>query len=257
MLKPRRNFVDRFDNALDYWLGYAAPPADHAVQCSTFLPDAPDAYCRNCGDSVGFGEYTSTGCASCRSKPALADTVVRLSPYVGDLREWILRLKYAGWSPIGVELGRMLARSIQESGAVDLDNTIIVPMPMPWQRRLYRGIDHTQVIAVAIARELDIPLVRILSKKHGPPQVALSATDRQRHGGRNLRVRRRLGGWNLKDIQLVLVDDVRTTGTTIRRAVRLLQQLDPKTIVVSVAAVADPVSRRARQAARGSESPTD
>lgn len=244
----RRRAFEHVDRALDHWLGYAAPPADRAVQSSSFTINAPGDYCTRCGDSIGRGEQTDKGCASCRNHRALADAVVRLGPYVDDLRDWILRLKYERWSPIGRELGRMLADAITTANVVDPEYTIVVPMPMPWQRRMYRGIDHAQVIAASAAHHLDAPLIRALSKKHGPPQVALSPTERQRHGGRNLRIRKRLGGWKLEGAHLILIDDVRTTGTTLRRAVRLLRELQPAKIVVAVAAVADPASRRIRHA---------
>ena len=206
---PRR-LADRLDRALDYWLGYDAPPADRAVERSAFVPDARDQYCQRCGDTVGPGEYTDKGCASCRDQPALADAVVRLGPYVDVLREWVLALKYERWSPIGHELGRLLAQSIMTAGVIDRDHAVIVPMAMPWQRRMYRGIDHAQVIASAVAQHLDAPVARVLSKKHGPPQVALSASQRQRHGGRNLRLRKRPGAGELDGPPIALVGDLRT-----------------------------------------------
>jgi predicted phosphoribosyltransferase len=59
-------------------------------------------------------------------------------------------------------------------------------------------------------------------------------------------VRRRLGGWNLLDVDLVLVDDIRTTGASLKAAVRLLRSLKPRSVVCAVLAVSDAQARRAR-----------
>ncbi len=184
-----------WDNIFEHWLGYNVPPAERAVSDAEFAADDPTKYCSRCGDSVGEGEATATGCASCRHKLALADGIVRLSTYAGDLREWVVTIKYERWSAMAEHLGRMLGTSIALSSLFDPANAYVVPMPMPWQRRLYRGIDHTAVIASAAAREIDAPVVRVLTRTHGPPQVTLSPTDRFRLGGRTLRVCKRFGGW--------------------------------------------------------------
>lgn len=240
--------VSELDGLVEFWLGYAAPPPAAAVRAAGFRPDGPDAYCPRCGDSVGPGEVTETGCASCRGNPAVADRVVRLGAYVDQLRDWILAIKYERWALMGQHLGATLGDALSHALHGHTDNVLVAPMPMPWQRRLYRGIDHAQVIASSAARRIDAPLVRLLAKRHGPPQVTLSPTDRIKLGGRNLRVCRRLGGWRLAGEHVIIIDDVRTTGTTMRRAVRLLRALGspPAGITAAFLAVADPASRRVR-----------
>ena len=45
---------------------------------------------------------------------------------------------------MGEALGRLLGTAVAERDVVDMDRIVIVPMPMPWQRRFYRGIDHAR-----------------------------------------------------------------------------------------------------------------
>lgn len=240
------------DRALEYWFGYARPPVQRAVIDAGWTPDAPERYCQRCGDGVGPGESTIDGCAACRDRSPIADAFVRLGPYLDELRDWVLAIKYERWITMGLRLGEQLGAAVRKANVIDAPRAVVVPMPMPWQRRLYRGVDHAQLIAAGVAQQLQSPLCRVLAKKHGPPQVTLTPTDRQRLGGRNLRVRRRLGGWPLDGLQVVLVDDVRTTGTTLRRAVRLLRGLPepPQRIVAAVVAVADPGARHIRRQRR-------
>jgi predicted amidophosphoribosyltransferase len=123
-------------------------------------------------------------------------------------------------------------------------------MPMPWLRRFYRGIDHASAITHGVARVLDAPVVKVLSRANGPTQVSLTPSERQRAGARRMFIRRRFGGWSLRDVDLVLVDDIRTTGASLKAAVRLLRSLEPRTVVCAVVAVSDAKARRARAAQR-------
>jgi predicted amidophosphoribosyltransferase len=237
------------DAATDYWLGSTLPSAERAIAEADWEPDEPAAYCRRCGDSVGPGEARPSGCGSCRDRPAIADAVVRLGPYSGDLRRWVLAIKYhRRWAEMAEVLGRRLGEAVARCGVIDPRRAVIVPMPMPWQRRLYRGIDHARLIASAIARHLDAPLAAALAKAQGPPQVSRAPSLRARAGARGLSIRRRLGGWDLSGLHVVIADDVRTTGASIRAAARLLRRLKPQRVVAAVVAVSDAAARRDRLA---------
>jgi len=56
---------------------------------------------------------------------------------------------------------------------------------------------------------------------------------RKKLGGRGIRIRLRVGGWPIEGRHVVLVDDVRTTGATIRRGVRMLRQLQPASVTAA------------------------
>lgn len=237
------------DTAADHWLGCPLPPAEQVIADAGWEPDEPAAYCGRCGDSVGPGEAGPSGCGSCRDKPAIADAVVRLGPYSGELRRWVLAIKYhQRWAEMAEALGQRLGEAIAASGVVDPRRAVVVPMPMPWQRRLYRGIDHARLIASAVARRLDAPQAGVLAKALGPPQVSRSPSLRARAGARGLSIRRRLGGWDLAGLHVVIADDVRTTGASIRAAARLLRRLKPQRVVAAILAVSDAAARRDRLA---------
>jgi predicted amidophosphoribosyltransferase len=143
---------------------------------------------------------------------------------------------------LGRRLGAAWARRQERLGGLDPDLTVVVPMPMPWQRRLYRGIDHAGLIAAAVAAELNVGLLAALAKANGRPQVSLPAGQRAR-GSAGLRLRRRAGRVRLDGVQVILVDDVRTTGASLRAAGRLLRRLGPQRVQAAVLAVTDDRSR--------------
>jgi len=244
----------RIEDVLHAWIGWSFPPVERAFESTDWAPDAPDAYCARCGGSVGPAEASASGCAGCRSQPAIADRVVRLGAHAGVLRRWILAAKYERWREMGAALGRRLGETVLEAKAVEVDRAIVVPVPMPWQRRLYRGIDHARVLADGVGRTLGDDVHPILAKVNGPPQVSRVASERRRGRRDWMYVRRRIGGWPLNDLHVVLVDDVKTTGATLRTASRLLRELGAARVVAAVASVADESGRRRPQAAVAADS---
>jgi predicted amidophosphoribosyltransferase len=245
---------DRLDEALAFWLGDAVPPVRRALAASGWRRDAEERYCRRCGESVGAGEAAAIdgsgkagGCAGCRGGPGIADGVVRLGCYEGDLRGWVRRIKYRDrWAEMAAHLGADLGHAIAAAGVVGRGRSVIVPMPMPWMRRLYRGIDHARVIADGAASVLHAPVLRVLSRSGGPTQAGRSRSMRIQFRGHGMMVRRRRGGWQLGNLDIVLVDDVLTTGASMRAAVRALRGIADGRIVAAVLAVADPPTRRDR-----------
>jgi ComF family protein len=250
----RERVSPHLDEFTQQWIGWTFPPVDQAIQDARWATDDAIDYCVRCGDSVGKGEATPHGCATCRVGGELAggiaNGVVRLGVYTDPMREWLHAIKYHRWTEMGERLGTMLGDRVRESGLIDIERAVVVPMPMPWQRRVYRGIDHAALVAREVARTIDAPISRALSRTMHATQVSLTPAERKRSGSRGLRVRRRIGGWShLNGAHLVLVDDVRTTGATLKAATRFLRRLKPERIVCAVIAVSDSAARRMRKQA--------
>ena len=226
-------------------MGRSFPPPHAALVEEAWTSDEADNYCQRCRNSVGEGEATDTGCARCRKMVLPYAGVVRLGRHDGALRDWLLMVKYHRWPEMAAHLGRTLGEAVRghrRFGEFRRDETVIVPIPMPWLRRVYRGIDHARVLADGVGSALGAPVWSVLAKAPGPPQTSLTRSDR---------TRRRAGGWikprrsirRVAGLDVVLVDDIRTTGATLRIAARLLKKAGAARILVAVAAVADEPGR--------------
>ncbi len=230
------------------WLGWSFAPPERVLASFAWRPDAPDAYCGRCGASVGPGEATATGCGACRGRPVAHDGIVRLGTYAGPMIDWVCAIKYQRWGEMAETLGALLGRSLGArlgaSSGLRAERTLLVPMPMPWQRRIYRGIDHAALIAAAAAESLGTACRALLAAENGPPQVSIPRALRGgRHSG--MRLRRCASSGSLEGIEVVLVDDVRTSGASLGAAARLIRGLGPQRLLAAVLAVAEPARRRA------------
>jgi ComF family protein len=115
---------------------------------------------------------------------------------------------------------------------------VVLAIPMHWLRRLGRGFDHARAIAAGLARELDLPLgCELVRIRNTPPQVHLSRTRRLQNvrGAFAVRSPAAIVGANV-----LLVDDVTTTGATADEATRVLLAAGAHSVTLAVLAKAEP-----------------
>jgi predicted amidophosphoribosyltransferase len=239
--------------------------------------------CRRCGATRVPFESIDGGCGECRGRSMSIAATVRLGGYAPPLSRWAPAVKSHAWRDmarmLGVELGRQVADAV-EARRLRMPH-VVVPVPVHWSRRCLRGIDHAGQIAEAVAREIDRPCIRAVaarcaSRQSGRGRAARAANDGRfaidarsdatilvRLGRRMLRGasygRRGPGDsdFPLKGMDVLIVDDVRTTGTTSEEVGRLLLQGGAGSVSLAVCAVADAPRRaslRTRNPANRSES---
>ena len=100
------------------------------------------------------------------------------------------------------------------------DIDAILPVPLHWRRRWFRGFNQAIEIGKPVAKYLRVPLVnRVRRRRATPFQSGLSAHDR----ARNLRSAFAVRGL-LRYQHVLIIDDVITTGTTMREIARSLKR---------------------------------
>lgn len=216
--------------------GAALPPgeAHFCGRCREALFTDPLPYCPRCAGTVGPFAVIDGRCASCRSEPFYFDRALRLGPYQGVLREVVLRIKGA----LGEGLAELLGESWAEQAASQfraLQVDGVVPVPLHWMRRWWRGYNQSAAVAHGLASRLRLPyepgwLQRI---RHTPMQT------RQTLAARRVNVRgafRARPGARLAGRAVLLVDDVMTTGATASEAARALREAGAARVVVAVLA---------------------
>ncbi|MEK6701913.1 MAG: hypothetical protein AABZ53_06595 [Planctomycetota bacterium] len=216
-----------WDDVEVVWLGRRAAPFVQRAREQGWTPDDTAAYCSRCGSSVGPHEASlgqeHPSCPSCRDRRLQWQRCIRLGEYRGLPRRAVHELKFTAWRSVGIELGRLLGAALAlelDAAKVPRHEAALVPVPMTLIRRLMRGIDHTHTLARSIAHTAEVPICRMLKRKHSPSQLSVPHSER----ARNIRGVFRFGGQpkNWPKV-LVLVDDVRTTGATLAEASRTLR----------------------------------
>lgn len=225
----RERFGAWWDAIETVWLGRTAESFLERAAAQGWAPDPPTLYCPSCAESVGPYELQrdSAGrerCGSCAGARLPWQRALRLGDYRGLLRRAVHELKFTAWRRVGEELGTLMGAMI----AVELDRAgiarseaVLVPVPTFWARRLARGIDHTLTLCRSASKASGVEIATVLRRRAGPTQVEVAASSR----GSNVRGRLRLVNPTrlTGKTHLLVVDDVRTTGATMREACRAIK----------------------------------
>ncbi|HEU0122890.1 MAG TPA: ComF family protein [Bryobacteraceae bacterium] len=215
----------RHASRLPYCESCQKPPeamsADHfCLRCRTpFITDRPL-------DHHGV-------CRKCRSGLTGYDYAYSFGYYEGPLRKMIHHFKYAGVEVLSGPLGALMVQALP----MDLQVDMIVPVPLHWRRRLWRGYNQCELLARPLESRLSVPVVRAIRKtRHTETQA--TSTPAQRRS--NL-----TGAFVLADQKIVegkrvlLVDDVLTTGATVTTCSTLLRRGGAKSVTVLTLARVD------------------
>jgi predicted amidophosphoribosyltransferase len=174
-------------------------------------------------------------CRTCRfallARPPAdrAHGVIAALPFSGRARDVILGFKYRNRRQVGRHLGGLIVNRLAELGAYhDID--LVTWAPTGAGRRSARGFDQGEIIARTVARQLGVPCRRMLERRGAEqPQTGLRRTERL--AGPDFVARPDLAGRTV-----LVVDDVVTTGATLRAAGEALREQGATPVLAAVAA---------------------
>ena len=191
---------------------------------SGFVPDAAADYCPKCGLGFEAGDPGDT-CHGCAGKRPPWARVVRIGTYTPPLADVIRQIKFSRWRRLGRDLGLFLGEQVAAQLPTPRPPVMLVPVPMSWQRRIFRGMDHSLAICRGVRDGLggDARIVQLLTRRHGPSQLSVLPSDRAGNVGRMIRPRLQAFRSVPGSAVVVVIDDVMTTGATMRAACRAVR----------------------------------
>jgi len=172
--------------------------------------------CRLCG-----APGVSGLCPACRGAPTSLEGIVAAAYFSGPLREAIHSLKYGNNRALAAPLSAYLLEAWQRAWpASGPTPDLIIPVPLHGRRLAERGYNQSALLARGVARARAVPLAEraVVRLRDTPSQTGLDRAARQRNVS---------GAFTcLADVagrEVVLVDDVCTTGATLEACAAVLK----------------------------------
>ena len=179
-------------------------------QCWLGAPWTIGLTCSQCGRS----SVTSL-CPPCAGTRSHLHSLVAVARFEGVGREAVHALKFHDRHAISGMMGRLMARAVE-----GLEVDVVVPVPLHRRRLRERGYDQGAMLARSAARALELPYLAALERVRATQQQAsLDAAARQTNVAGAFRTKETLHGSDI-----LLVDDVSTTGATLNAAAEALKE---------------------------------
>jgi competence protein ComFC len=180
----------------------------------------------------------STGkCIQCRNSRPQFHLLRSWAVFDGSIRKAIHQLKYKRDISLGVVLAGFMASYIK---GMNWPIDIVIPVPLARKRKNERGYNQASLIAFPLSLQLRWKYVSggLARIRETESQVGLNSTDRQENVINAFRaVRKYVEGKNI-----LLVDDVATTGATLSSCAQALHTGGAKTVYALT--VARPLASR-------------
>jgi len=182
-------------------------------------PLQAEFFCRSCrtpfADDYPLDEHDI--CTVCREGLANFDAAYSFGSYDGPLQQLIHLFKYAKIETLAQPLSHFLLQALPLEANFDL----VMAMPMHWRKRWERGFNQAELLAAPVARRYGLPLATNLRRaRYTKSQAGLTESARRDNLRGSFCVHR---PDQLAGKRILLVDDVFTTGATLRAAAAVLK----------------------------------
>jgi ComF family protein len=211
------------------------------AECIARIQPIGGVLCAVCGERIltPFAPPASVmECGLCLRAAPPFSRAVAYGSYDRELRGLIHLLKYEGVMPAKKVLARLLAQAIARLTEFMGPEIVLVPVPLHAGKRRQRGFNQTELVAAEAVRLLGNKRLRLETgalarRRNTESQIGLTRHQRRENMRGAFAVGRRDA---VKDREILLVDDVFTTGTTVSECSKVLLRAGASKVWVATVA---------------------
>jgi len=197
------------------------------------IPAEPS--CTKCQRPFGDRAPEGAVCAPCLAELPLHDGIAAATIYNEPARRLVLAFKRGGRVALAPFLARLIAARLASPALPEVGpEWLVVPVPLHRWRLWSRGFNQSALLGAQIARERGARLLvdGLVRRKATPVLGGLGAKARARALVGAIAVNAKRAG-QLRGADVVLVDDVLTSGATTEACVKVLKRAGAKRVVVA------------------------
>jgi len=152
------------------------------------------------------------------------DGLISVAFYHGPIQSLVKSLKYGRIKDLEGTIKQLLARFLVDEEDLFLAQSIVVSVPLHFFKKNFRGFNQAQILGQAVTQALDLEFKPdvLIRQRFTTSQTGLKKRERSENIAGAFVINPKVGSIVGKNI--VLVDDVWTTGATIKECSKVLKQ---------------------------------
>lgn len=163
--------------------------------------------------------------------------VIAAAPYAGVTRDCLLQLKELGRTDVRTPLAELLERAVTRVRSEHPNETLwCVPMPSTRKNEAKRGYNHLELVMRSLPSQPE-PHRWLHAAASRADQVGLTATERAHNALNTITVKPRMRAHDaIAGKSVLLIDDIATTGSSLRAAAAALEDAGAHVVAAAVIA---------------------
>jgi competence protein ComFC len=191
------------------------------ASCRSRAPRITAPFCAKCSEPCPGAITQEFSCANCEHRVLHFDCAVAAYRSRGVVRKLVHDLKYGKQRHLRFPVAEWLRETLNDPRLRGRRFDAIVPVPLHPARERERGFNQAALLAELLARSASLPLRSVLERiRYTTTQTAYDRAERMENLRDAFRLRK---NGNVRDLRVLLIDDVLTTGSTLSECARVLK----------------------------------
>jgi len=203
-------------------------------QCEAKAMRIVSPFCQQCSEPFEGAITTEFTCANCAHRTIYFDAAVAAYRGRGIVRQVIHDFKYGHQVHLRHLVARWLCAAFDDERLSGRQLDIIVPVPLHPTRRRERGFNQASLLAELLSARTSIRCKAVLKRvRYTTTQTALDRAERIENLHDAFRLRKNA---DVRGLQVLLIDDVLTTGSTLSECACVLKRAGAISVYAATAA---------------------
>ncbi len=210
------------------------PGTQLCVGCADAASRLRAPFCERCSQPFAGAITDSFTCANCHDRVLHFDAAVSAYRSRGVVRQVMHDFKYGGLLHLRKPLASWLGETLDDPRLAGRRFDCIVPVPLHPARERERGFNQADILARLLSRQIKVPVRSLLQRiRYTTTQTQFDRHERMQNLAGAFRLRR---GGVVRDLRVLLVDDVLTTGSTLSECAEVLKKAGAVSVHAATAA---------------------
>jgi ComF family protein len=204
------------------------------ADCQRAAPRIVAPFCTKCSEPFPGAITQTFSCANCEHRVLHFDCAVAAYRSRGLVRKLVHEFKYARQRHLRYPVAGWLRETLSDPRLHGRHFDVIVPVPLHVARERERGFNQALLLAELLTPAIPAPLRPVLERtRYTTTQTAYDRVERMEnlHGAFRLRKKQ-----DVRDLRVLLIDDVLTTGSTLSECARVLRAAGAVSVHAATAA---------------------